>query len=650
MNKKRSTALSVGMLILWFISSPAHSQTRPTVVSTDPPNGAAGVSAWLASFSMTFSKPMDTTRCGASTRNWPYGPGGSCTWSADKLTMTLTRYNPQTPFGPGQKIEAYLVDPEWNPPVSYLVDAEGNHLDPYHYSFTISTAPVRNPAFVNVPADPQKGFSWSYYLYTPASIKKPAVLMVETNNTGVSDDPAVHDQGAYDLIAFKSTWADMLGVPYLVPVFPRPASDPTMYTHALDRKTILTTTPGLVRIDLQLIKMVEDARARLAAAGISVDARFFMVGFSAAGSFTSRFVILHPEVVKAASIGAPGFGPIVPVAKWNGQDLPYPEGTADLKDLVGVPFALDAFRTVPLQVYVGDEDVNTDPWWNLTNPEVALISAAFGGVSLYQRWQEYEAAYNSVSSSSQFVVFPGMGHTYSTLWEYLTEFFERNRAEPYPPPLPKPLLYSLYFPHVASFDVWETEIALTSTSIVPVHGELQAMKAEGGDPTEAVPITIPAGGRVELKVGKSFQRPQDVAYLRLLSDSALLTGYTRFYQPGNRASLALGLGSRKGWFTKIEKDGWTGIAFVNVDTVAASVTLTAWDDNGNQVASTTLSLAPGQKSVGMVDQLFKTDVRNATYCRYSSEKNLLGFTVSGSSDGQMLDGLHALGEYISAKR
>ena len=155
---------------------------------------------------------------------------------------------------------------------------------------------------------------------------------------------------------------------------------------------------------------------------------------------------------------------------------------------------------------------------------------------------------------------------------------------------------------------------------------------------------------MEITIGESFQNPEDIAYLSFLSDSGFLAGYTRFYQPGNRASLALGSASTQGWVTKMENDGWTGIAFVNVGAAPVSVALTAWSDNGNQVAATTLSLAPGQKYVGMVGQLFNSDLTNATYVRYSTDKKLLGFTVSGSGDGQMLDGLHALGDYISAKK
>ncbi|HEX2059198.1 MAG TPA: hypothetical protein VHK90_00510 [Thermoanaerobaculia bacterium] len=74
---------------------------------------------------------------------------------------------------------------------------------------------------VVVPAAPDKGFH--YY------------------NTGaVSDDFAVHQKAAMDVSkkAIGAYVASRLQVPLLVPVFPRPATEWLIYTHALDRDSI----------------------------------------------------------------------------------------------------------------------------------------------------------------------------------------------------------------------------------------------------------------------------------------------------------------------------------------------------------------------------------------------------------------------------
>ena len=91
----------------------------------------------------------------------------------------------------------------------------------------------------------------------------------------------------------------------------------------------------------------------------------------------------------------------------------------------------------------------------------------------------------------------------------------------------------------------------------------------------------------------------------------LVNGATRFNEPGNRATLPAASGAQEGWFPKIERDGWTGIAFVNISDQAANVTLAAFDDNGNRVAETSLKVDSGVKTVGFVDQVFRDLPTNA---------------------------------------
>ncbi len=494
-----------------------------------------------------------------------------------------------------------------------------------------------------IPANPQKGFQWPYYLYVPAVTRKPTVLLVEPNNSATpTADSSVDDNLAASLIDSHKNRADDLGSPFLVPTFPRPAANWQVLIQALDRDTLITTLVNLVRVDLQLIAMIDDARIRLAAAGISVGPKVWMMGFSASGSFVNRFAVLHPDRVQAMSAGSGGEYAIAPVSVWKGKTLRYPVGVADLQQLTGKPFDTAAFRGVPVQIYIGDLQVDdavdyTDGY----DPEdAALIKEVFGGPT-FRRYPSSEAAYSSIGANCQFVIFPGMAHRWPD-WSFIYSFFERNRTSPPPPPLPKPMLYRLYFPHVASSGQWETEIAVTNTSEVTVQGELQAFASTGVQLSQSIPVVIPPLGRKQVVVGSSFQGPEDIAYLALVSDSGVLAGYTRFSQPGNRATLAAGIGTQQGWFTKIEKDGWTGIAFVNVDSRDATVDLKAFGADGSQVAEITLNLTPGQKYVGMVDQLFPANLESATYFKFKSDRNLLGFTVSGSADGLMLDGLHSL--------
>jgi hypothetical protein len=320
-----------------------------------------------------------------------------------------------------------------------------------------------------------------------------------------------------------------------------------------------------------------------------------------------------------------------------GQDLPI-RRHFDLNSLIGHSFDAAAFQAVTLQVYVGDEDDNVDPWWNPADPTVARISAAFGGRHLNTRWPRYEAAYYSVTSLAQFVVFSQMGHSWAP-WSFMQEFFENNRSAPQPL-LSKPLQYKICLPHVVGYSPWKTEIALLNTvpGGVGVNGMLHAYKATGENPLESIALEIPPGGRREINVGTAYQHPEEIDYLVFHSDSGFLAGYTRFETAGNRVSLPATTGSTEGWFPKMEQDGWTGLAFVNIGNSQAQVKLTAHDENGLAVEEQTLPVQPGVKVVGLMDQLFHGDISRARCFSFSSDQIGGGILGKRVGDGQMLDG------------
>lgn len=89
----------------------------------------------------------------------------------------------------------------------------------------ISSSPANTGhALIEVPATPAKGFQYSYLLFVPKSAegKPSSYLLVEPNNT--SDDLEIHRAAAVALARDSSVGnfvALKLGVPLLVPVFPR---------------------------------------------------------------------------------------------------------------------------------------------------------------------------------------------------------------------------------------------------------------------------------------------------------------------------------------------------------------------------------------------------------------------------------------------
>ena len=288
----------------------------------------------------------------------------------------------------------------------------------------------------HVGADARLGFHSDYYLYVPDTLRRDAsgqaLLLVQPNNSGrTSDDVGTHRRDAWLTGFERKRIADQLGVALLVPAFPRPASDWRVYTHALDRDVLTTRDPVLARLDLQLVAMIDDARARLQRDGTPTDARVLLQGYSASAMFANRFTALHPGRVRAVSIGSPGGWPIAPVANVGADALPYPAGIADLSALTGKPFDAAAFARVPQYLYLGDADDNDsldfgDGW---DKSMAAEVDRLFGDTPL-ARWARAEALYARAGASARFELVPGIGHDRKALQDRATAFFEEVLAQP----------------------------------------------------------------------------------------------------------------------------------------------------------------------------------------------------------------------------
>jgi pimeloyl-ACP methyl ester carboxylesterase len=243
----------------------------------------------------------------------------------------------------------------------------------------------------------------------------------------------VHDRAARQLCDGRNrALAERLATPLLVPVFPRPAAQPNLYTQALDRDALVTRDPTLRRLDLQLLSMIADARARLRARHVETAAQVLLEGHSAAGMFVSRFVVLHPGAVRGAVVGAPGGWPIVPVAVYKGRLLRYPVGVADLAELVGAPFGAAAFRRVPLFYYLGDRDTNDSVVNDDSFDPVdrALVLALFGATPV-QRWPLAAELYRAAGCACELELYPGVDHKPSPqIHDDVARFFQRVLSGP----------------------------------------------------------------------------------------------------------------------------------------------------------------------------------------------------------------------------
>jgi predicted esterase len=281
-----------------------------------------------------------------------------------------------------------------------------------------------------------KGFAYPFYLYLPAALREEPArnrvhsLLVIPNNTGAGDDDlAVHEQSVKQKMLQVGFVFGRLEVPVLMPVFPRPKTDWKIYTHALDRDSLLTDKAAYKRFDLQLVAMVAAAREKLAQENVKTDAQVLLYGYSAAGMFSNRFAFLHPDKVKAVASGSPGGWPLAPGEKVNSKTLRYPVGVSDIETLTGAKFDLDALQKIPFFIFMGDKDDNDSVVFGdgYDEEDKNLVFELFGKTPL-ERWAASQKLYRDAKVPAEFKLYPDTAHkvTPAMLADVLA-FLEKNK-------------------------------------------------------------------------------------------------------------------------------------------------------------------------------------------------------------------------------
>jgi hypothetical protein len=278
------------------------------------------------------------------------------------------------------------------------------------------------------PASPEAGFYWPYLLFIPKNFKA-VYLLVVPNNTGFAaeDLGLLRADGACE-VQQQSTLAERLGCPLLVPLFPRPGvgEEDNLYLHALSKGSLLTERKEWKRVDLQLLGMIQDARARLEKEGREITSKVLLSGFSASGSFVNRFTLLHPESVLAVACGSPGGWPVAPVDALDGEKLPYPVGMADLEMLSGQYTDRKALKAVAWFFYMGNRDENDAVPFrdSYSKTDEELIFRRFGPTPV-SRWKQAERLYTGQGLAASFMLYPGVAHEVTaTMQGDIARFFE----------------------------------------------------------------------------------------------------------------------------------------------------------------------------------------------------------------------------------
>lgn len=233
-------------------------------------------------------------------------------------------------------------------------------------------------------ADPR----FHYCLYVPPSVGRGAKVELLV---------AVHGTTRTSFLEFRDGFAEFgrwNDCAVLCPVFPvgvRGDGARSGYKYMAE---------GDIRYDQVLLAMVAEVAEKYGQDW----SRFAVFGYSGGGHFAHRFAILHPERLWAASIGAPGSVTLLdPTRDWW-------VGIRDLKARFGAAFDAEALARVPVQMVVGDADLET---WEITHrPGSAywMEGANDAGRTRPERLKALADSFRAAGVKVQLDILPGISH------------------------------------------------------------------------------------------------------------------------------------------------------------------------------------------------------------------------------------------------
>lgn len=245
-------------------------------------------------------------------------------------------------------------------------------------------------------ADPRFGYS----LFVPPRLRGtdrvPLLVSVHGSLRGV--------ESSRDAFADFARWH---GAAVLAPLFP---ADPLGDGNEDGYKYM---AEGDIRYDRLLLAMVAEAEART---GLAFD-RFCLAGFSGGAHFAHRFLLLHPERLRAVSIGAPGSVTLIdPKRGWW-------VGTRDMERIFGRAPDLEVLRRVPVHLVIGDSDLETASITHRPGSRHWMADANRAGANRIARLTSLRRNLQAHGLAVRHDIIPGAAHDFAAVAERARDFF-----------------------------------------------------------------------------------------------------------------------------------------------------------------------------------------------------------------------------------
>jgi pimeloyl-ACP methyl ester carboxylesterase len=242
---------------------------------------------------------------------------------------------------------------------------------------------------------------FSYCLYVPpgfATAATPPELIVAMHGTGRS---FLEYRNAF---AEFGRWNNCLILAPLFPVGVRGDGNRDGFKYMAEAD---------IRYDRALLSMVDEIGEKY---GRRFE-RFALFGYSGGGHFAHRFLMLHPDRLWAASIGAPGSVTLLdPTRDWW-------VGIRDVEARFGIRIDPDAMAQVPVQMVVGGADLET---WEITHREGGrnwMPGANDAGRTRPERLDSLRRSFEAAGVTVRFDLVAGMAHDGLRAVETVKDFF-----------------------------------------------------------------------------------------------------------------------------------------------------------------------------------------------------------------------------------
>ena len=229
---------------------------------------------------------------------------------------------------------------------------------------------------------------FSYCLYVPPTIRQgaePPELVVAMHGTGRSFTTY------RDAFAAFGRWNNCIILAPLFPVGVQGDRNASGFKYIIE---------GTLRYDELLLTIVDEVAEYY---GLNIN-RFAMFGYSGGGHFTHRFLLLHPDRLWAASIGAPGSVTLLdPTRDWW-------VGTRNFREIFGAEIDTATLAQVPVQMIVGAADLET---WEITHKPGGrywMPDANHAGRTRPERLARLRESFKAAGVDVRFDLIPNMAH------------------------------------------------------------------------------------------------------------------------------------------------------------------------------------------------------------------------------------------------